>query len=297
MSRDDLIAAITAFLAGHELRTLEDIRAALRSAIDGAGPSALEALEARLKAPCDEWAYYPPDPLARHIHHLIADRLLAPGSALAGAAHLAAAAGRPTVIVANHLSYSDANLLEILFHRAGAGAIAARLTAMAGPKVYSSGTRRFSSLCFGTIKTPQSSARSSDEAVMQPRDVARAARRCIDVAHERLRAGDALLVFAEGSRSRTAEMQQTLAGVSRYLDTPGTLVLPIGIVGTETLFPIGAQALTPVRIVARVGPPIDADALRARCDGDRRLVMDAVGEAIAALLPTEYRGVYARKVS
>ena len=41
-----------------------------------------------------------------------------------------------------------------------------------------------------------------------------------------------------------------------------------------------------------VGRPIRADALIRRADGDRRLVMDAIGLAIAELLPPAYRGVY-----
>ena len=107
---------------------------------------------------------------------------------------------------------------------------------------------------------------------MDPREVARAARRSIEIAHERLRLGDALLVFGEGTRSRTRGMQPMLAGVTRYLEVPGTTVLPVGIVGTEALFPIGEDALHPVRVEVRVGHPIDAQddprAVRRRSPGD-----------------------------
>ena len=169
--------------------------------------------------------------------------------------HAAAVAGRPIVIFANHLSYSDANLLEILLQRFGGSVLADRLTVMAGPKVYSSLKRRCSSLCFGTIKTPQSSALSSEDAVMNPREVARAARVSIDTAHERLEKGDALLVFGEGTRSRSSGMQHLLPGVSRYLEGPGTWVLPAGITGTEELFPVGVDALHSVPICQRFGRP------------------------------------------
>ena len=172
-----------------------------------------------------------------------------------------------------------------------------RLTVIAGPKVYSSLKRRFSSLCFGTIKVPQSSGVSSEDAVMDPREVARAARRSIEIAHERLRLGDALLVFAEGTRSRTRGMQPMLAGVTRYLEVPDTTVLPVGIVGTEALFPIDDDALHPVRVEVRVGAPIAAHEVRERCAGDRQAMMDEIGRAIAALLPPEYRGAYERAES
>ena len=293
IGRDPLIAAITTFLSGQDAPTLAAIRVELERELDAAGPDALVRLGERLANDGADWDFYPADPLARRIHHVLADRLLEPDSALFGVEHLAAVAGKPVVIFANHLSYSDANLLEVLLHRAGGAALVDRLTVVAGPKVYSSLKRRFSSLCFGTIKTPQSSGLSTEDAVMNARDVARAARRSIDIAHERLRLGDALLVFAEGTRSRTSGLQQMLTGVTRYLDCPGTCVLPVGITGTEALFPIGDDTLHPVKAVTRVGRPIQASALRERTGRDRRLVMDVVGLAIAELLPSEYRGAYA----
>jgi 1-acyl-sn-glycerol-3-phosphate acyltransferase len=291
--RDPLIAAITAFLARDHAPALGEIRASLQREIDAAGPEALAALGHRLAEPGTDWSYYPSDPLARRIHRALARRVLQHEPALLGTEHLAAVAGRPVVIVANHLSYSDANLVEVLLHLFGAGALAERLTVIAGPKVYSSLRRRFSSLCFGTIKVPQSSGVSTDEAVMNRREVALAARRVIEIAHERLRLGEALLVFAEGTRSRTGEMKRLLPGVARYLESSGTLILPMGIAGSEALFPIDEGSLNPVRIEVRIGPPIDADALRKSSGGDRQIMMDTIGLAIAAVLPPEYRGAYA----
>ena len=293
LDRDALIGGITTFLADHDPRVLRDIRDALTHEIDDAGPGALASLGRHLADAGAEWTFYPRDSLARRIHHLLADRLLPRDSMLHGVEHLDAVADKPVVILANHLSYSDANVLEVLLHRAGGAALADRLTVMAGPKVYSSVTRRFSSLCFGTIKTPQNSALSTDDAVMNARDVARAARRCIEIAHERLRLGEALLVFAEGTRSRSTGMQQMLTGVTRYFDVPGTWLLPVGITGSEAMFPIGEDGLHPALVAARVGPPIEAEALHDRMGGDRRLMMDSIGYAIAALLPPDYRGAYA----
>jgi 1-acyl-sn-glycerol-3-phosphate acyltransferase len=139
---------------------------------------------------------------------------------------------------------------------------------------------------------PQTSARSSDEAVMTPREVALAARRSIDVAHERLRLGEALLVFPEGTRSRTGHMQRLLTGAARYLEMPDTWVLPMGLVGTERLFPMSEDSINPVRIILTIGRPLPARLLVERSRGDRQLVMDEIGRAIAALLPPEYRGTY-----
>lgn len=294
IGREELIDAIMTFLAGHDPRLLARARASVTAEVDAAGTAALAALNERLAATDTDWAYYPRDPLARRLHHVLADALLDAGSRAEGLEHVQAVTNRPVVIFANHLSYSDANLIEILLHRAGASEITDRLTVTAGPKVYSSAKRRFSSLCFGTIKTPQSSGRASEEAVMNPRDVARAARQSINVALDRLAQGDALLVFAEGTRSRSREMQQMLAGAARYLECPGAWILPVGLTGTEAMFPIGEEALHDVGIVAHAGRPIEAAALRQETGGDRRAMMDAVGHAIAAVLPPEYRGVYGR---
>jgi 1-acyl-sn-glycerol-3-phosphate acyltransferase len=297
LGRETLVGAITAFLHSQPRRSLVHIRRALHRAIDDAGPDAMAQLGAQLATTGADWDYYPANALARRIHRVLADQLLDGRSTVVGLEHVGRAAGKRVVIFANHLSYSDANLIEVLLSRGGAAALAERLTVVAGPKVYSSLQRRFSSLCFGTIKTPQSSARSSEDAVMNPREVARAARRSIEIANDRLRHGETLLVFAEGSRSRTRGMQQMLAGVCRYLDEPDTWVLPMAITGTEELFPIGEDTIHPAPCVVRAGALLSADELRAATGGSRQLMIDHVGGAIASLLPEEYRGTYANAVS
>jgi hypothetical protein len=62
--------------------------------------------------------------------------------------------------------------------------------------------------------------------------------------------------------------------------------------GSEALFPVGDTRLRLTRVGLQLGPPIAADALRAAAAGDRRVMVDAVGLAIAQILPPEYRGVY-----
>ena len=124
------------------------------------------ALKARLVTD-NGWDYYPRDPLAQRIHHLLADRFLGHGSELRNAHHLARVTNVPVVIVANHLSYADANVIEVLLQRAGGAALAGRLTALAGPKVFTSRERRFSSLCFGTVNVPKSAEVASGNAVQE----------------------------------------------------------------------------------------------------------------------------------
>jgi len=291
-SRDTVVAAILDFLGRGDLLPLDEVRAALEHEIDAAGPDALVSLKERLAADAG-WAYYPPDPLARGLHHLLADRFLERGSTVVGLPALDALGPGPLTIFANHLSYADANVVDVLLERAGAGVLARRLTAIAGPKVFTSRARRFSSLCFGTIKVPQSAEVSSGEAQLNARELARAARQAIDVALGRLDAGDALLLFGEGTRSRTASMQPMLSGVARYLDRPGTWVLPAGLTGPESLFPVDSASVHPARITMRIGRPIRAAELLGHAGGNRRDTVDAIGLAVAELLPMSYRGAYA----
>jgi 1-acyl-sn-glycerol-3-phosphate acyltransferase len=286
-----LIDAILQFLGQGTLLAAADVRAALEREITSGDPGELLALKNHLTAD-HGWAYYPPDPLARRIHHLLAGRFLTGASRVVGIENLAVVTDAPAVIVSNHLSYADANVVEIMLRKSGAQRLADRLTALAGPKIFSSRERRFSSLCFGTIKVPQSADVSSDEAVLNAREVARAARRAIEVAHERLEAGDALILFGEGTRSRSGGLQRLLPAVARYLELPGTWVVPIGLTGPEALFPVDG-VLTAATVTMTIGRPRPTEALLADAGGDRRIVTDALGLAIAQLLPAEYKGVYA----
>jgi len=68
--------------------------------------------------------------------------------------------------------------------------------------------------------------------------------------------------------------------------------LAVGLTGTEALFPVDDATIHPARVTLNVGTPIRTEALLAQAGGDRRLLMDAVGMAIAELLPESYRGVY-----
>lgn len=289
--RDRLVDAILRFLVDQDLLDASDIRVELEREIDAAGPDAVFDLKTRLETD-HGWNYYPRDRLAHAIHHRLADRFLDQGSIACGVNHLTGLVGTPIVCAANHLSYADANVIEMLLHRAGAEQIANRLTAVAGPKVFTSRDRRFSSLCFGTIKVPQSAEVSSGEAALNAREVAVAARRSIDVALERLRSGDVLLLFAEGTRSRTGAMQAMLPGVARYLTVPRTWVVPVGLTGTEHLFSVNDSRLQPARVIVQIGDPVLADTLRVHARGDRAVMMNAIGLAIAELLPEAYRGAY-----
>jgi 1-acyl-sn-glycerol-3-phosphate acyltransferase len=249
----------------------------------------------RLRTTGESWSYHAPDPLARAVSRAVMMLLLEAGSALEQAERLAIARQRPAILLANHLSFVDANVLDALLCQAGFADLADRLTVLVGPKVFSRPLRRLASLCFGTLKIPQSSSRASGEALMAPREVARLASDAVRIARERQEdCGDQLLVFIEGTRSRSGQMQRALAGVDRYLDHPAAVLVGLGLWGSERLVPIAEdEHLQRPRVRARVAPLIESRALRAHCGRNRALAMDTVGFLIADSLPESYRGVYA----
>ena len=57
--------------------------------------------------------------------------------------------------------------------------------------------------------------------------------------------------------------------------------------------PIGEDSVNAVTITVCIGRPIPAVDLLMHARGNRRLIMDCVGIAIAEMLPPSYRGEYA----
>jgi 1-acyl-sn-glycerol-3-phosphate acyltransferase len=269
-----------------------ELRARLERYARSVGDAALKDLGVRLATTGAGWDYDPPDPIGRGLSRIVNGRLIE-GSRLEGSEFLVRARERPSIFLANHLAFVDANALDVLISEAGYGDVADRLTTLVGPKVFTRPVRRLASLCFGTVKIPQSQNRASGEAVMPPREAARLATAAIATARDCLARGDHLLIFVEGTRSRNGQMQRALAGVARYLDVADGLLFPVGIVGSERLTPIGDDNLYRAELSARIAEPVDAQQLFERCARKRSLVMDSVGFLIADALPSAYRGVYA----
>lgn len=270
-----------------------EIEGRLDEALAEVGDEALAGLLERLSTTGGDWGYHSCDPVAQRISRLAHSLILLPGSGIDGAENLAVARERPVIFLGNHLSFADANTVDALLSAGGFADLTVQLCVVVGPKVFMEPLRRLASLCFGTIKIPQSASRASGEAVMGIRDVARLAASTLRSVRERQALGDHLLIFVEGTRSRTGGMQPVLTAVGRYVEHPGALVIPFGIWGTEELVPIGDERVHPARVRVRFGEPIEGATLRERT-ANRSELAEAIGRSIARLLPPAYRGVYAQ---
>ncbi|MCE2391635.1 MAG: 1-acyl-sn-glycerol-3-phosphate acyltransferase [Proteobacteria bacterium] len=246
----------------------------------------------RLETTGSDWGYHPPDPVATRLSRVVHRRVAAPGAELYDQGGLAVARERPVIFLGNHLSFIDANAVDFLLHREGHGDIAARLTVLMGPKVFSLPLRRLASLCFGAIKLPQSPSRASGEAVLSKRETLRLAYRALETARERRERGEHLLIFSEGSRSRTGSMQRALPAVARYIENPWATVVPFGVWGTEKMLPLGEDHAYVYPVCVRIGRAFEARRLFERPHLSRTVISDAIGYLTADLLPREYRGFY-----
>jgi len=112
-----------------------------------------------------------------------------------------------------------------------------------------------------------------------------------------LEAGEVLMVFPEGTRSPTAELQPPKDGLAMLALRSGATIVPIGISNTDRFWPKGRLIPRPGgHVTMRVGEPFKiADLLPPGLDrkSAKRLATTVVMRRIAALLDPRHRGPYA----
>ncbi len=199
------------------------------------------------------------------------------------------------VILSNHLSYSDANIIatsfDDYFREAG---LENMLSVVAGPKVFTHPLRKFSSMHFNPILIAQSQSVATGEATLPLRVIARAAVKVVNDIKEHVRI---FLVFPEGKRSRDGALARFLPGVYRLIDTGDVRVLPVSVLGGEKFLPISCAKLSYTDVKINIGKMEDIKGVREKYEDTpnfRQDAMDHFGREVAALHPEERRGYYSK---
>ncbi len=114
----------------------------------------------------------------------------------------------------------------------------------------------------------------------------------IDTATDALRQGAILVIFPEGHRSRTGQLQKGRGGAVRLAMNSGMPIVPLALTGTQAGLR-GTLLRQPVHL--RIGKPYWIEPVgegKLAPDTMKRLT-DAMMIRIADMLPEEYQGVYA----
>lgn len=119
-----------------------------------------------------------------------------------------------------------------------------------------------------------------------------ALRQCLDVLHN----GGILAIAPEGTRSRTGALQTAKAGIGYLAARSDAVIVPVAIWGVEHLRD-WFHLRKPTCYVS-IGRPFRPELPAGKLSGqDLQQIADQVMVRIAELLPPDYRGVYAGRVT
>jgi len=182
----------------------------------------------------------------------------------------------PVILAANHLSFADSIVIPL---------VAPRPVAFLAKAEYFTGTSvigRLSRAFFTAI-----------DAIPVERGSVRAAQDSLDAARDVLRDGRVFGIYPEGTRSRDGRIYRGRTGVAWLALTSGAPVVPVALIGTDRIQPVGARLPRVRRITVRFGEPLRFDALSgvpaARA---RREATDQIMAAIAELSGQEPADAY-----
>lgn len=111
----------------------------------------------------------------------------------------------------------------------------------------------------------------------------------------RMEQGGLLVIAPEGTRSKTAAMQEAKLGVAFLASKSGFPVIPVAVTGTEDRAVLeNLKRFRRSKIVVRVGKPFKIEIPKGK--GREQAMREATDEImcqIGAMLPENYRGFYA----
>ena len=115
-----------------------------------------------------------------------------------------------------------------------------------------------------------------------------------------LKGGNDILIFPEGTRSRTGAMIEGKKGILLFARMAKAEIIPIGMAGTDQLLPIskdgdmGSEKWKHADVTVNIGEKIvfpTKEKEEDKHEYDNRC-MDILMKSIASLLPERYRGIY-----
>lgn len=115
-----------------------------------------------------------------------------------------------------------------------------------------------------------------------------------------IKGGENILIFPEGTRSRTGAMIEGKRGILLFARMTKAKIIPIGMSGTDVLLPIndsgdmGKENWNKSDVVVKFGDPVE---LPKKEEGEDKHAYDSrcmytLMKSIADLLPEKYRGIY-----
>lgn len=185
------------------------------------------------------------------------------------------------IVASNHLSFIDSILIPLAVpHR--------RVTFLAKSDYFTGG---------GLLGLPRRTFFRVMGAVPIDRGERKDAQAALDTALEVLERGWAFGVYPEGTRTRDGRLYRGRTGAAWLALKAGVPIVPVGLVGTDRVQPIGARFPRVHRVQVRFGEPLHPEAYAGVVPSQaRRRLTDDVMDAIAALSGQERADSYNQTV-
>ncbi|MDQ2699314.1 MAG: 1-acyl-sn-glycerol-3-phosphate acyltransferase [Actinomycetota bacterium] len=185
------------------------------------------------------------------------------------------------ILASNHLSFVDSVFLPLMIDRPVA--FLAKSDYFTGKGLKGWSTRMFFKAT-GMIPIDRSGGKASEASLNTGLQV--------------LGRGDLLGIYPEGTRSPDGKLYRGRTGIARMALEAHVPVVPVVMVDTDTMMPIGTRVPRIARVGVVIGEPLDFSRFEGM-EGDRyilRSITDEIMVALQRLGEQEYEDVYASTV-